>query len=171
MKYLRICPIALMAMALPNLALALDLQTLTEVRNDRNANVSRLSAELDGENHLQGIAFDTWHNGDGKDGQETHLSFSLARIEGTGGVVLDTDQGHKTILMSGSLDPGADAGTFIVSYLKNGLLGTYKACPVRIARDDGGTWRLINIHTGAPVTEIYVKTWFLGITDLQGICE
>lgn len=175
MKHLNIQRFYSIFLALPILSggpvFASDVQTLVEIRNDRDSNVSHLSADLNAEDQIEGITFDTLHQGDALNGQETSRTFTLDQLEEPNGVVLDTEDGHNAILLKGKMDPATDEGNFVVSYLQNGFLNTYKSCPIRIARGTDGIWHLFNVYTDAPVSQIFVKTWLLGISNLQGVCE
>jgi hypothetical protein len=138
------------------------LQPIASITNDRNADLQSLSVLLDA-GQVIGLRFDTLN------GPDPHESdFSLDEMKA--GAVLDGDANHRAIVLRGSIDSTPGNADLVVTYLSNGLFGSYRDCRARIVRDDGGQWHIVNIYDHKQVDHLVVQTWTLGISTIEGIC-
>jgi hypothetical protein len=142
----------------------LTLQKLLNVVIDSSSESAELNVALDANSQVQGIDF---YGGS----PLTHHYFTLDQIQNAEGVVLDTEQGHAAIKLQGTITLESQNDTLTVSYLNNGLFNTYDNCQILFEHADSGDWQINNAYTQQPVSQIEVKTWKLGITTLEGICN
>lgn len=156
------------AALLPASASAENYQRLAVIHNDRNSDVHTMALVVDRRGGVDALYVQTRH-GDGKPPVVTSRTFDLSEVSSPAGVVLDGDAEHRAIILRGDIDSGPGEGTLTVSYLKNGLFGSYAECRVNLVRHRG-KWQLANAYTGAPVRNVSIETWALGISTISGIC-
>jgi len=84
-------------------------------------------------------------------------------------VVLLSGQGHNALSLQGAFDPKSQEGLFHLTYLSNGLTGSYATCDFLLKRS-GSNFYAENAYTGARITSAKIVTWSLGLDTLQGIC-
>jgi hypothetical protein len=143
------------------------LDQLATVSNDRNADVSMLSLEVENNGTVDGLYFSTKH---ADTGQTTHTEFPLSQIQSADGVVLDGDATHKVFILQGTIDAQKGSGLLTVKYLANGLTGEYQQCGgIKLQRAQDQKWSLFN-YKNQPLTKIEVVTWALGISTVQNVC-
>jgi len=140
---------------------------LAGITNDRDASVSQLKLMVDRRAAVRGIYMET--GVPGKLAAAAHV-YPLRRIESKHGVVLGQGQGVKAILLRGTIDSRAGEGKLVVSYLSNGLLGTYRNCKLDLKKRAPHDWQLLNAYSGRPIQRIEVRTWMLGISTLTNVC-
>ncbi|HKJ09385.1 MAG TPA: hypothetical protein VKA76_09890 [Gammaproteobacteria bacterium] len=148
---------------------------LAGITNDRDTSVSYLKLMVGQRDAVRGIyvetrvagkSADTGNSGEGiRNG-----AFWLKDIESGDGVVLGKGQGVKAILLQGTIDSRAGKGHLTIKYLANGLLMHYRQCKVGLKKSGGHKWELVNAYDGKRITDIKVKTWWLGISTLQNVC-
>lgn len=145
-------------------AQAFTVSPLATITNDRNKDVSHISTAFDGAQNLVGLLFQTRHADTGK---ETSDEFSLAQI--SAGAVLDGDADHKVFILQGDIDGSKATNTLVVRYLSNGLTGSYDSCKVNLNKVNG-QWAMVNYYTHKTITSIVVRTWALGIAEVENVC-
>lgn len=143
-----------------------ELQKLAVIRSNRDSNEGHLSLALDNQDRVLGISFETRQPGTPPVVTGDYF-FPMADIASPRGVVLITSGSHKAVLLQGTI--AQDHGSMVVSYLANGISGTYKNCQVKLERT-GREWILINAYTGMPVRDVFVRTYNFGIRNIEGIC-
>ncbi|MGA7799836.1 MAG: hypothetical protein WCC36_03415 [Gammaproteobacteria bacterium] len=152
----------------------IDVVPLAGITNDRDTSVSYLNLMVSRRDAVRGIYVDTRASGkagdDGGDGGISNGAFWLKDIESGDGVVLGQGQGVKAILLRGTIDSRAGKGNLIIKYLTNGLLMNYSQCKMGLKKSGNHKWELINAYNGKEITDIKVKTWWLGISTLQNVC-
>jgi hypothetical protein len=142
---------------------------LATITNSRNHDVSQLSAIVDAQATVQAIGFDTLHN-DQNPPTRTSLRFPMSAISQGSGIVLDSEDGHKAILLRGQIDSAAGRGMLVISYLNNGLFGSFTDCNINAIRGNDGVWHLQNAYNQQIVQSAHVVTYALGISTIQNIC-
>jgi hypothetical protein len=97
-------------------------------------------------------------------------------LDSSQGAVLDGVPGHDAIILRGHLAIPPAPSDLVLSYLYNGITGTYLDCKLSLERSDGTTWRLLD-HDGKAISHIVVRTrelpWvggIIGIASLDGAC-
>ena len=101
--------------------------------------------------------------------------FPLAVIDSSHGAVLDGVPGHDAIILRGHIPKTPEKVELVTSYLYNGFTNEYRSCPITLAREPNGGWRLLN-RFNQPVSHIAVRTRQMpvigafGIADLEGVC-
>ncbi|MDR3607321.1 MAG: hypothetical protein P4M08_08070 [Oligoflexia bacterium] len=148
----------------------LTLQKLVSIRSDRDSQLSLLNIALDAHGDPQGLEEVVGLTPTEQDTPSKEIRyFSVGDIDSEQGVVLDHD--HNAVILKGTLDPISSTDTLTIHYLSNGLWGNYDSCDIIIQRAPGSHWELVNAYTQQPVQSIFVKTWSMGITTMQGICK
>lgn len=140
----------------------LNLQKLVTITTDRDSNTRVLNIALNQDQDVQGIDFSQ---------SQANAFFTLGEIDSQSGVVLDSEQGRNAILLKGSIDVESPSNRLTISYLSNGLSNSYNDCDILVEKAENEQWVLLNAYTQQPVEQILVKTWMLGITTLEGICQ
>lgn len=97
-------------------------------------------------------------------------SFLLRDIEKPKGVVLYEQDGYEVLKMSGKLSRTTQEGKLVISYLSNGLFGSYKTCDVIVKRDASGKYALQNAYTKKMIKEIKLIVGSVGVKTIQGLC-
>lgn len=148
---------------------------LAGITNDRDASVSYLKLMVSQRDAVRGIYVETRVPGKPADTSDSGEGISdgafwLKDIESGDGVVLGKGQGVKAILLRGTIDSRAGKGHLTIKYLTNGLLMRYSQCKVGLKRSGADKWELVNAYDGKRITDIKVKTWWLGISTLQNVC-
>ena len=164
MRYSWLCVLLTLAQAHTSAGLAADVtfQPLAGITNDRNADFQHVGVLLEA-GQVVGLRFDTIN------GDNPHVSdFSIDEIKA--GAVLDNDAKRKAIILRGSVYPTVGNADLVITYLSNGLSGQHKECYVRIERDAGGQWHILDIYEHKWVDHLVIKTRPLGISTIQGIC-
>lgn len=161
--FVRIC-IAVGLAVLGFSAQAFTVSPLATITNDRNKDVSHISTAFDGSQALVGLLFQTRHADTGK---ETSDEFSIAQI--SAGAVLDGDASHKVFILQGDIDGNKATNTLTVKYLSNGLTGSYDSCKVNLSKVDNH-WAMVNYYDHKTITSIVVRTWALGIANVENVC-
>jgi len=151
-----------------------DVVPLAGITNDRDSNVSYLKLMLSEGDAVRGIYLQTHAHpsqasGDGGAGANGG-AYSLAEIESEKGVVLRAAQGRKVILLRGNIDSQAGKGSLVITYLTNGLSMSYGQCKVGLRKSGARHWKLVNAYNGKDITDIEIKTWWLGISTLGNVC-
>jgi hypothetical protein len=97
-------------------------------------------------------------------------------LDSSQGAVLDGVPGHDAIILRGHLAIPPAPSDLVLSYLYNGITGTYLDCRLSLERSDGTTWRLLD-HDRKAISHIVVRTreipWVggtIGIASLDGAC-
>lgn len=143
-----------------------DVVPLARIVNDRNSNVSYLNLMVSRDDAVRGI----YVQGHGSAEGRGNGAFWLRDIQGEKGVVLRKAQGRKVISLRGTIDSRAGKGSLVITYLHNGLLMSYSRCKLGIRKSGRRDWKLINAYNGNEVTDIEIKTWWLGIATLASVC-
>jgi hypothetical protein len=151
----------------------LTLQELVMISSDRNAEISRLSVAVDSSDRPQGVQLWTHLLPTGQATVATKkLVYPVHAIESKDGVILDKEGSHVAIILKGTISEHSVSDLLTLEYLSNGLWNTYDSCETVLEKSaDSPEWKLLNRATKLPVKSIFVKSWSLGITTLEGICD
>jgi hypothetical protein len=93
----------------------------------------------------------------------------LAEIESAQGASVFEAQGRKVIIVQGTLNRATHEGKLKLKYLTNGLSMTYDSCDV-VLRKEGESFWVQNAYTGARINKMNIKTHFLGVVTIEGVC-
>lgn len=143
-------------------------QTTTTFGNDRDRDLNHLNVIVDGDGQLQGLNYATTLN-ETKPPSKTDKRFTLAQLASQRGIVLDGDASHDVFVLQGALDVKR-GGDLTYRYLTNGMTGSYAECKIGLRRSSQGQWYVLNLYTKQPVAKALIKTWALGIAEVQGLC-
>lgn len=94
----------------------------------------------------------------------------LKDIEKPKGVVLYEQGGYEVLKISGKLSRATQEGKLVISYLTNGLWGSYKTCDVYVKRDSNGQYALQNAYTRKLIKEVKMIVGQFGVSTIQGLC-
>jgi hypothetical protein len=131
-------------------------QTILNLGNDRDSNVTQLGVQADPSGALQKFTYTTHQ------GTKTFAPDDLAT-----GAVLEEQQGVQALILTGQVS----LGKLAMKYVYNGLSKEYRSCNMTLTRSSKGDWALTNAYTGAALRNAKIITWSLGISTLQGLCQ
>jgi hypothetical protein len=138
-----------------------------------------LGLSLDGDS-IKTIHLETHHfatAGRSTDNETIKIEeFPLEMLGGDHGAVLDGVPGHDAIILRGHFAT-PDRVRLVLSYLYNGVTGSYLACRLALERTTDAGWRLAD-GDDKTVSHIVVRTrdlpWVggtFGIANLEGACD
>ncbi|MDR3608626.1 MAG: hypothetical protein P4M08_14785 [Oligoflexia bacterium] len=143
----------------------LDFLKLLTITNDKTPDVNDLEIGLDDKGSPAGM--EVTLEGDTTDAP---AYFSVSDISSGKGLVLKQEQGYNVLILKGGVNLDASSATMTLSYLANGLTGSYNDCDVIVNRVSGADWNIENAYTHEIVQSVHVKTWMFGISTLEGLC-
>lgn len=143
-------------------------QTMTTIANDRDSALNILKAMVDDQGVLQGLNYVTVNN-ESAPPVQANKRFSLAQLASVKGVVLDGDSSHDVFILQGRVD-AHQGGDLTYRYLTNGMNGTYAECKIGLRRSPQGKWHILNLSSKQPAAKAFIKTWALGISEVEGLC-
>lgn len=149
-------------------------QKLGIITNDLDPSVSTMNVALDPARQVEGIYIETDKH-DAEPPTMTHEFYPTRDIESSDGVTLDGDATHRAVILQGPIDSKQGRADLVVTYLYNGITGSYRQCQVKMSRSSQDEWSLVNAYTGQVIQEIRTLTWSmfgqtLGISTIQNVC-
>lgn len=137
-----------------------EVQKLVKITSDQDDKVVEMSAMIQNGN-LAGVV--------GASPGARAEPFWLKDIEKNSGVVLYEQKGYEVLKLKGKLSRATQEGKLIISYLTNGLFGSYKSCDVYV-KHSGAGWILLNAYTRKPIKEVRLKVGTMGVSTIMGLC-
>src|SRR5699024_924785 len=119
------------AATLPTGMTAVPLATIT---NDRDTSISKINLILGSQARVRGIYMQTRPSADSEPVQDQNKIYWIGGIESDHGVVLGQGQGVEAILLRGDIQSEDGRGSLVISYLNNGIFGSYNQCTVHLQR-------------------------------------
>ncbi|HDO33833.1 MAG TPA: hypothetical protein ENH08_01780 [Chromatiales bacterium] len=141
---------------------------LVQIANDHDPSISTLGLLVDPRERVRGISIVTRHPAGESPAHTVRRHFTLQRVGSPRGIVVTRKHGREVIALRGHIDPDTGRGVLTIRYLSNALFGSHRECRIRLVHDARG-WRLTE-PGGAVVTDLYVKTWFLGVSTIAPVC-
>ncbi|HQU17370.1 MAG: hypothetical protein B7Z66_09235 [Chromatiales bacterium 21-64-14] len=159
--------------ALAQLAQPAPTQTLqiASIANDHDSSVSNLGLTIAADGHVLGISIVTNYPNPNGPARIVRRAYPLQRLEDAQGIVLTHQRGLDFITLRGRIDQKSDRGNLVIRYLSNAIFRTYHQCRIELQRDNQGGWHLVDPHNGKTVPRLYVKTWMLGISTIDPLCQ
>lgn len=142
-------------------------QTLIRVTNDRDTDVSRLSAIVDDDGLLRGMRIETQS---ADPARRRMQNFTLKQLATARGAVIAKASGYDAVILNGKVEAGKGVGHINIKYLTSALSSQYASCRAVVRRTSGGQWQLMNAYTNRQVREAFVETHMTGVTTIKGIC-
>jgi len=144
-------------------------QALLSLTSDQDNHIYSLGVNLNAQGQVLGIYNKDVSTGGLDSSEAPEVSFPLAAVESSKGVVLVTRKNYNALLLSGNLDQAKNTGRFTVHYLANGLTSKYMTCDFMLAKSAGG-WAVQNAYNRAIVKAIRILTTMFGISEIEGLC-
>lgn len=142
--------------------------SVARIANDHDPSVSTLGLVVGPKDRVEGISIVTYHPAGESPAHTVRRRFTLQKVGSPRGVVVTRKHGREVIALRGRIDPATGTGALVIRYLSNGLFGSHEECGVRLVREPDG-WRLAE-PGGKVIRDLYVKTWFLGVSTIDPIC-
>lgn len=143
---------------------------LATISNDRDTSISKINLILGSQSMVRGIYMQTKPSAHSQASPAQDAIYWIGGIESDHGVVLGQGQGVEAILLRGDIESKDGRGSLVISYLNNGIFGSYHECKVDLQRLAPRQWQLVNSYNNQPVSHIKVQTWALGISTLTNVC-